>query len=117
EASPVITGGIAWSADTGGELAARDLRTGDLLWRTQLGVPVLAGLAASGDWLVVASYDGSVRAFTPGVPALAAASDAPATCSDPAEPGGCCDASGPPPLAALILVLALWRSRRPLPRA
>ncbi|HMG52693.1 MAG TPA: PQQ-binding-like beta-propeller repeat protein, partial [Kofleriaceae bacterium] len=58
EASPVITGDIVWAADTAGQLAALDLRTGAPLWRTQLGTPALGGLAVSDDWLVVATYDG-----------------------------------------------------------
>src|SRR5439155_1591371 len=80
-ASPVITGGIVWAADTSGQLAARDLRTGELLWKTELGVPVLAGLAASGNALVVASYDGSVRVLAPAPPRHAVARAA-ATCSE-----------------------------------
>jgi hypothetical protein len=81
------------------------------LWRTRLGVPVLAGLAASGDWLVVASYDGSVRAFTHGDRPIAA--DLPATCSEPTEPGGCCGASGGAPTSLLgTIALLLARRRR-----
>ncbi len=110
EASPVITGGIAWSADTSGELVARDLRTGDALWTTQLGVPVLAGLATSGDWLVVASYDGTVRALAPGTPL--APEPAPASCTEPTESGGCCDATGGGPSMLLLALVAWARLRR-----
>jgi uncharacterized protein (TIGR03382 family) len=109
EASPVITGGIAWTADTSGELVARDLRTGEALWTTQLGVPVLAGLAASGDWLVVASYDGTVRALAPTTP-RAVDTDL-ATCTEPTETGGCCDASGNAP-STLLLALVAWAQLR-----
>src|SRR5262249_39737141 len=62
ESSPVITGDIAWAADTAGVLSALDLHTGARLWQTDLGTPALGGLAVSGDWLVVATYDGTVRA-------------------------------------------------------
>jgi outer membrane protein assembly factor BamB/predicted phosphodiesterase len=110
EASPAITGDIVWAADTSGQLAALDLHTGARLWRTQLGTPALGGLAVSGDWLVVATYDGSVRAFT------AAARDpiAPAPISCAPASGGCCDAGrDASPLAALALALiALTVARR-----
>jgi outer membrane protein assembly factor BamB len=111
ESSPVITGDIAWIADTAGELVARDLRTGDLLWRTQLGVPVLAGLATSGDWLVVAAYDGSVRTFTH------VEHDAPVeplpSCSEPPDPGGCCDAGTAPPAGIFVVLLIAFVRQRP----
>jgi len=111
EASPVITGDLVWAADTGGQLTALDLHTGAALWKTQLGTPVLAGLAVSGSWLVVASYDGAVRAFT-------------TTSTEPSAPdaiacqvisaGGCCEAGGDPtgPLAGLCVVGAAVRRRR-----
>jgi outer membrane protein assembly factor BamB len=100
EASPAITGDIAWAADTAGQLTALDLHTGAAIWRTQLGTPVLGGLAVSGSWLVVATYDGTVRGFA------AAARDpvapAPMNC-DASPPAGCCDAGGGSPLGALAL--------------
>jgi len=113
EASPVITGDLVWAADTSGQLTALDLHTGAPLWRTQLGTPVLAGLAVSNDWLVVGSYDGTVRGFAKAqaepavVPAIAC----------PAMPsGGCCDAGGDPTSAlASTLVgagLVMWVNRR-----
>jgi outer membrane protein assembly factor BamB len=108
--SPVITAGIVWAADTSGELTALDLRTGAPLWKTDLGVPVLAGLAVSGDWLVAASYDGTVRALVP------TASERPAPispkCSDPVAGGGCCDAGGSPSGLMLVIVVVALRRRR-----
>jgi uncharacterized protein (TIGR03382 family) len=103
EASPVITGDIVWTADTAGQLTALDLHTGTALWHTALGAPVLGGLAVSGDWLVVASYDGSVRGFaaTPTEPTA----PAPVAC-EAMSPGGCCDAGGDPS-GVLGLVLAV----------
>jgi hypothetical protein len=97
----VITGGIVWTADTSGELAARDVRTGALLWHAALDVPVLAGLAVSGDALVVASYDGSVRLLGP-TPRREIAR-APTTCSTPASATGCCERSGTPTSTALLV--------------
>jgi outer membrane protein assembly factor BamB len=113
EASPVLTGGIVWAADTSGELVARDLRTGDTLWRTELGVPVLAGLATSGDALVVASYDGTVRLLAPAPPHVVAAR-APATCSEPAPApaAGCCSSGGTPGATWLALGVAAVLLRR-----
>lgn len=114
EAGPVITGDLVWAADTSGALVARDLRTGDELWRTSLGVPVLAGLAASGDYLVVASYDGTVRALAPGTPAAATAApeaDA-ARCTEPAPAAGCCDGGGTPGAATLLAAAALAAATR-----
>ncbi|MEO8699449.1 MAG: PQQ-binding-like beta-propeller repeat protein [Kofleriaceae bacterium] len=107
EASPVITGDVVWAADTAGQLSAVELRSGRVIWQTALGTPVLAGLAVAGDWLVVASYDGSVRALGPADPARV---DRVATC-EPPRSGGCCDAGSPSPLAAIV-VLALRRRRR-----
>jgi outer membrane protein assembly factor BamB len=110
EASPVITGDLVWAADTSGQLSALDLHTGKALWQTALGTPVLGGLAVSGDWLVVASYDGAVRAFAaqPSEPAT----PAPIACDAPAS-GGCCDAGGDPGSAlALSAVIGMILARR-----
>jgi outer membrane protein assembly factor BamB/predicted phosphodiesterase len=112
EASPVITGDIVWAADTAGRLSALDLHTGEELWRTDLGVPVLAGLAVSGDWLVVASFDGSVRGFARA--ATEPSAPEPVAC-EVSGAAGCCDAGGGPagPAALLLAVAAaLHRSRR-----
>lgn len=111
EASPVITGDIVWAADTAGVLTALDLHTGAVLWKTQLGTPVLAGLAVSGDWLVVASYDGSVRAL---VTAPAEPSAPETVACEVVSPGGCCEAGGklPGPLPWLLVVGASMRRRR-----
>lgn len=113
ESSPVITGDIVWAADTAGRLTALDLHTGAVLWRTQLGTPALGGLAVSNDWLVVATYDGTVRGF------VAASHDPlappPAACDAGAE-GGCCDtgraASPAGALALALAALAATRRRR-----
>ncbi len=111
EASPVITGDLVWAADTGGQLTALDLHTGAALWSTQLGTPVLAGLAVSGSWLIVASYDGSVRAF--------ATTGAEPSAPDPiacqvTSAGGCCEAGGNPTSSLLwLLVVGAAVRRRP----
>ena len=104
-ASPIITGDVVWSVDTSGEVTARSLLTGEALWRKPLGVPVLAGLAVSGDCLVVASYDGTVRALTtttterPPPPAM--------TCIAAAGSGGCDSRGrGDGGLAVMLLAVA-----------
>lgn len=113
ESSPVITGDIVWTADTAGRLTALELATGKPLWFTDLETPVLAGLAAADDWLVVASYDGSVRALSRTfrvVPLV----DKPPGCAV-AQPAGCCDVrgEGSPALALLVAVYLRRRRRRP----
>lgn len=115
EASPVITGDIAWAVDTAGQLTALDLHTGAALWHTALGTPVLGGLAVSGDWLIAASYDGSVRGFV----AAAAEPTAPdpVLCEAPASAGCCAVSRGPSgALASSLLGLgvlgALGAARR-----
>jgi outer membrane protein assembly factor BamB len=108
-AAPVITGDIVWAADTAGELSAFELRSGRLLWHTSLHVPMLAGLAISGDWLVAASYDGTVRALVP-TTKLRAPVTAP-SCTEAPPQAGCCD-SGSGSTPALILVVALGLARK-----
>ncbi|MEO8548497.1 MAG: PQQ-binding-like beta-propeller repeat protein [Kofleriaceae bacterium] len=106
EASPIIAGDQVWIADTSGELAALDLRTGAPRYRATIGAPVLSGLAASGDWLVVASFDGTVRALAPAPPAFVEA----ASCAAPAR--GCSAATPGGWLTILIALSAACRSRR-----
>jgi outer membrane protein assembly factor BamB len=113
-ASPVITGGIVWAADTAGLVSAIDLQTGRVLWQKHLGVPVTAGLAVSGDWLVVASYDGSIRALVPTTKPLRMPIASP-TCTE-APAAGCCDTGRDPAsvftLAFAVGALLLRRRRR-----
>ena len=101
----MITGDTAWVVDTAGVLTALALATGKPRWHVDLDVPVLGGLAVSGDWLVIASYDGTIRALA-------------ARTSDPSctvlSTGGCCDArhAAPSPLALAILVWIVRTRRR-----
>src|SRR5262249_54751938 len=111
ESSPVITGDIVWAADTAGVLSALDLHSGMVLWQTELGTPVLGGLAVSGDWLVTATYDGTVRGM------VAASSEpippTPLPCAVE-EPAGCCDTgrSASPLGAPALALLAFAAARR-----
>ncbi len=116
-ASPVITGELVWVADASGMLSALDARTGLVRWFTELPSPVMAGLAASGDWLVIASYDGTVRAMAPGSarPWVPPSPDLCAPPPPPPAPAGCCDAgtaADSTGVAALVLALVLFRRRR-----
>lgn len=106
EASPVIASDLVWIADTSGELAALDLRTGAPKFRSSIGAPVLAGLALANDHLIVASFDGTVRSLPPREPPFVTAPSCTAT------PSGC--SSTTPDLLVAILVAAflLTRSRR-----
>jgi outer membrane protein assembly factor BamB/predicted phosphodiesterase len=111
EASPVITGDLVWAIDTAGELTALDLHTGARVWHTALGTPVLAGPAVSGNWMVVASYDGTVR----GLVTAPAEPRAPAPVVCAANPSaGCCDVRGSPASSAMLAlaVVGVLRRRR-----
>ena len=109
----MITGDIVWAVDTSGKLSALELRSGSVLWQTEIGAPVLAGLAVSGDWLVAASYDGTVRALVP-TDKVRVVRTAP-TCREEPTNAGCCSA-GRSPAGALVLSLlvagAIRRRRR-----
>jgi len=109
EAQPLVTGDVVWQAGSDGTLAALALETGEVVWQTQLGTPLLSAPAASGSYLVLAGFDGVVRALVtaPERPALAP----PASC-DPAPPGGCCDGGGAMPGPALLVIALWWRRRR-----
>lgn len=117
-ASPVVTGDIVWIGGLDGRLRALATDDGRELWSTQLGAPITSAVAPTGDSLVVASYDGSVRLLTPGTPAApAAVSECPPLPPTPpaqTTPGGCAIAS--PSSAALVLLAVLvsfgMRSRR-----
>lgn len=62
-ASPIVTGGVVWAAGMDGVLAGVELATGRTLGAMELGGPALSGLAASGDTIYVATWDGAVRAL------------------------------------------------------
>lgn len=62
-AAPAITGDYVWLPGQDGLLRALDLVTGEELWSVDVGVPMSSSLAIAGDLVIVASYDGSVRAM------------------------------------------------------
>ena len=110
-ASAVVTGDIVWVPRPDGTLAALAATDGHELWTTQLGAPIVSAPAPAGDYLVVATFDGTVRAL---VPAPAVTPQAVAECDplpepDGADPGlppaGCCGAGENPSSAALLAAL------------
>jgi outer membrane protein assembly factor BamB/predicted phosphodiesterase len=111
-ASPIVTGDVVWIADAAGILSALDVRTGRPRWSTSVGAPVLTGLAASGDWLIVAGYDGTVRALTPGI-ATPRRPQPPLVCTAK-PPAGCCSSGGDTSwiVALALVVFGYYRPRR-----
>jgi MYXO-CTERM domain-containing protein len=121
-AGAVVTGDIVWVPRLDGVLAALALADGRELWTTKLGAPLASSPAPAGDTLVVATFDGTIRALAPGgerpVPAEPAACEPLPEPVEPDEAGGCCQGSPRSsiglrtPIAGLIVLGALLRRRR-----
>jgi outer membrane protein assembly factor BamB len=62
--SPTIAPGKVFFGSSDGSLYCLDLRTRELLWSRDFGVPVLSTPLVTGNALFVAAYDGRVYAFT-----------------------------------------------------
>jgi outer membrane protein assembly factor BamB len=62
-ASPVVAGGIVWTAAADGCLYGLDEASGELLWSGALDAPLAAAPAVAGNALFVAATDGSVSAL------------------------------------------------------
>lgn len=102
-AGPVVANGTVWIGRPDGVLESLDPATGDHVWSTQLGAPIVSAPAAAGSGVIVAGYDGAVRRIEPGeerepasasaCPALAVGAEAPATGDDEAAQAGGCDAA------------------------
>ncbi len=117
-ASPVVTGDIVWIPHPDGTLAAVAAADGHELWKTSLGAPLVSAPAPAGDTLVVATFDGVVRALVPARDAR----PGPSTCIDPyvltaqepaAEAGGCCESGSSSSLVlAFAAAVPLLRRRR-----
>lgn len=106
ESSPVIAGDVVWIADTSGELAALDLRTGAPKSRSSIGAPVLAGLAIANDHIIIASFDGTVRSVPPRESPFVTAPRCTAT------PSGCATTTPDLVVAFFVAAFVLTRSRR-----
>ena len=108
-ASPVVTGDLVWIGHPDGTLVAHDLADGSVRTSVPLGAPIVSAVAPAGDHLVVATYDGTVRALVPSpAPAAAPAATCPPWIEDHDErAGGGCDAGRRSPGGALLLALAV----------
>jgi MYXO-CTERM domain-containing protein len=111
-APPVVTGGVLWVGGADGFLRAHDPMTGEALWCTDLGAPILAGMAPADGALYVGTYDGTIRAMTHVDGELGCEAEfTPPT--GPVDDGGCGCRSAPGGGAgAWLLLLALLASRR-----
>ena len=65
-ASPVVSGKTAYLGTVAGHFLALDVATGKEQWRCNLGAPVTASAAISGNTVYTAAYDGTVYAFVTG---------------------------------------------------
>lgn len=63
-AAPVVTGSVLWVAGADGFLRAVDAERGEELWCSDLGAPLLSGVAVGDQALYIGSYDGTIRALT-----------------------------------------------------
>jgi MYXO-CTERM domain-containing protein len=114
--SPVVTGDLVWIGRPDGAVVALAADDGRERFRLDLGAPIVSGLAAAGDYLIAAGYDGTVHALVPGTPAPPVTGG---TCGQPdpdlAE-AGCCstgERDGPVSMiAAALVAAALVRRRR-----
>jgi MYXO-CTERM domain-containing protein len=120
-ASPVVTGDVVWVPHPDGKLFALAAADGHELWSTDLGAPIVSAPAPAGDYLIVATYDGTVHALSPDWPVTpqAVQSCKPVDAADASPPdlvtasgSGCCSSSGDPATALLLLGVALLLARR-----
>ena len=102
--SPVVTGGVLWVVGGDGLLRALDPVTGSVRWSFDLGVPGTGGITPAGGYLLITTFDGTIRAMYSGDCAVRLADD---NAIRPADDGGCgCQAGGRGSMASLLLVLA-----------
>jgi outer membrane protein assembly factor BamB len=118
-ASPVATGDILWVPRLDGTLAALAVADGRELWSTQLGAPIISAPAPAGEYLVVATYDGTVRALVPGTPvppqpvaACPPLEEPPAPETEPVASGCCAIGGGGPHALVLAALVGLMLNRR-----
>jgi outer membrane protein assembly factor BamB len=116
-ASPVVTGDLVWVPRPDGKLVALAAADGNEVWSTDLGAPIVSAPAPAGDRLVVATFDGTVRALAPATAAAIPAAVEPCPAEPmPPPPGtesGCCGTSTDPRGAfALALAILAFTTRR-----
>ncbi|HVV82968.1 MAG TPA: PQQ-binding-like beta-propeller repeat protein [Kofleriaceae bacterium] len=117
-ASPVVTGDVVWIGHPDGTLVGHDVADGTVRFSMSLGAPIVGAAAPAGDYLVVGTYDGTVRAL---VPSPAPPPVEPARCAawpdDDTRAAGCCESgprrgAGDVLLVGLVAGLVLRRRRR-----
>lgn len=68
--TPVISDGLVYAANFGGEVIAADERTGEVVWQTQVGSPVSGSMSAVGGAVLVGDTDGFLHSLDAGTGAL-----------------------------------------------
>ena len=63
QSSPLVSGNLLYVGRDDGDLAALDRRSGKLVWRFNVGVPIKSSPVVSGNMLFVSDYDGNLYAF------------------------------------------------------
>jgi hypothetical protein len=92
-----------------GKLAALSAADGSELWSTDLGAPVVSAPAPAGDYLVVATFDGTVHALVPATQVMPGDVEACGDVPEPPPPGdaGCCGTSGKRDARSAIVLAVL----------
>jgi len=113
-AAPAVTGTVVWVPGADGYLRAHATQDGEELWCSDLGAPLLSGMAVGDGALYIGSYDGTIRAMTHVDGALGCEAEFGPPVTDD---GGCgCRASrapgSTPGTLGLALLAALVLSRR-----
>ncbi len=117
-ASPVVTGDVVWVGRPDGRLLALAASDGRELWSTQLGAPIVTSPAPAGEVLVVATYDGTVRALIPGAQPPPTPAQMPTCAAGLATraPTGCASGSGQGLWLGVLALGLLVRRRTTLNR-
>ena len=61
--TPVISDGLVYAANFGGEVIAADESTGEVVWQTRVGAPVTGSMSAVGDVVLVGDSAGVLHAL------------------------------------------------------
>jgi outer membrane protein assembly factor BamB len=112
-AGAVVTNDIVWVPRPDGVLSALALADGSELWSTRLGAPIVSSPAPAGDILVVATFDGTLRALAPGN--VRPVPEAPTIACEPidvVDAGGCCEGAPGGSLPSVMAMALLLRRRR-----